>query len=95
MSWVLILIVDGNAPPAVIGGYPTHESADKAGELATRPIKSPEAGMWDRMQFYSRFTVIPGAAVDGPLGCTHSVLTRGDDHYAIVRQTYRYVEDGK
>jgi hypothetical protein len=106
VSWVLILVSGLNArPPAVVGGYPTQESAEKAGELATRPIPGDKnslehyPGSTNGMDHYAefvRFTVIPGAAVDGPVGCTHSQLERRpDDMSKIVRQTYRYVEDGK
>lgn len=97
MSWVLILTSALNArPPAVIGGYASQESAEKAGELATRPIPGDGENGFDQYAEFVRFTVIPGAAVDGPVGCTHSQLERPPDNISrIIRQTYRYVEDGK
>lgn len=76
MSWVLILASDTTGRfPAVIGGYPDRAAAEAAGKLAIWPIKGP--GDFDMANpCYQRFSVIPGAAVSEPLGCTHAMAVR-------------------
>ena len=97
MSWVLILTSTVNArPPAVVGGYPTRESAELAGELATRPILQPAESTWQwdsQAPCYQYFTVIPGAAVDEPLGVTHGSSVDREDNGKIINRIHRYGVD--
>jgi hypothetical protein len=67
MSWVLILTSSYyNQPPAVIGGYPTRDEAEQAGEMAI--VYDEENRI---VPNYTKYTVIPGAACSGPLGSVH------------------------
>ena len=67
MSWVLILVSSEiPKPPAVVGGYQTREEAEQAGELATA-YDVEKYGI----PYFTRYSVIPGAACSGPIGATH------------------------
>lgn len=89
MSWVLILNSDYTAkPPAVIGGYPTREAAEAAGDAATAFVSAPPYDL----PYYTHYLVMPGAAVDAG-GSTHSDLVRDCTDYAnikIERRTRRF-----
>jgi hypothetical protein len=70
MSWVLILGSPyTNKPYAVVGGYPTQEEAEQAGELATAANETS----WPE---FTGYTVIPGAACSGPVGASHGHIER-------------------
>ena len=88
MSWVLILNSGYiQKPPAVIGGYPTREEAERAGDLATAfKNESP----FEREPFYLSYSVIPGAACSEPIGATFSYVERNDDFTGLERKTKRW-----
>lgn len=49
MSWVLILSpFSTHGPPAVIGGYPTKDEAEAAGQVALGPPKRRSLAAWGK-----------------------------------------------
>ena len=93
MTWVLILQSPTvQEPPAVIGGYETREEAEKAGELATEQSSKHD----EPFANFNSYTVIPGAALHGPVGSTHSKTWREADYttdpwsFSVGRKTVRF-----
>jgi len=87
MSWVLILnsgLIQ--KPPAVVGGYPTREEAERAGDLATAITDREQ---FQRLPYYTHYLVIPGAACSEPAGMTSSFVDHGDN-YKLERYTRRW-----
>lgn len=83
--WVLILNCEiAEKPPAVIGGYPTREEAENAGDLAT----SFDPSWLMPPPYWYSYTVIPGAGCGAPTGMTHSSIVMGDG--IRVRETRRF-----
>ena len=67
MSWVLILTSSYLArPPAVVGGYPTRDDAEQAGELATAYDEEKNL-----TPDFCHYTVVPGAACSEPVSSVH------------------------
>lgn len=81
MSWVLILTPNGmDRHPAVIGGYPTRESADQAGKVALMHLGGDKDALatWEVAARagtepsnysipWSGYNIIPGAASTPPV----------------------------
>jgi hypothetical protein len=81
VSWVLILNSSyTQEPPAVIGGFSSLEEAEAVGDAATAfGEPAPDASMgWHSVPYphYLRYTVIPGAGVQGPSRSVHCHLER-------------------
>lgn len=95
-DWVLILRGSYTTePPAVIGGYPTRDAAEAAGDCALVQVPPTELSPWPARPHYRYYIVIPGAASAGAIGMVECALVDQGGGYStpLKREKRRLPED--